>query len=217
MKRTFASLCLLFSAATFSAHEEVESSYHLQLFAGEDAWHVAEFVCKNIITAFREYPYLYDGNTEGQYKYYSGFIACKDSAVFILYDNKTPIGYIRGAALSSSYLHEMLSIIPEVETYYSIADLVILPEYRGRHLSYRLFDTIEKYALSLGYTRSFTVTETYDEHPLKPVHYKEFGFGYVKYVQSDVKVSCHFLTLQPDGSSQDQEHILNVWLKDLKA
>lgn len=210
----------LFSIATLVALPE---GYSVELFVKDIAPYLP-FVAEQRINAYREYPYLYAGKMEEEIVYLEWFSQLKHSAIVIAFYNDEPVGFIAGTALTAFDAHFQGSIdlfknagLP-FDTYYYFSDAIVLPEHRNKSLVSTMAQMIEEHAEILGYTATCFVCESHESHPLKPENYKNLDnlFKRNGYSKTDLVVTYHWQTRNLDGSTQEQNHAMNYWVKNLQ-
>jgi GNAT superfamily N-acetyltransferase len=217
-------IIMLLALVLMSLSMKPESdSFTIKVLVDSELQKILPFIVEQRITLFREYPYLYEGNAKEENTYLTWFSKLPHSAVVVAYLGDDPVGFVTGTDFTafsehfegSSDLFKRAGLNPWA--YYYIAEIIILPSYRGNHLSKRLFDAIEAYAYKCGYTASCFVTESHDVHPLKPKNYRSLEplWADLGYAQSSLFIHFSWLTIQPDTSGIQQEHKLDYWLKDL--
>ena len=102
------------------------------------------------------------------------------------------------------------------EEYYYFSDVIIEKEHRGRSLSRKLFTFFEEYIGNLGFKKCSLAAESHDMHPCKPLDYWELSSLWMSlgYIKTPAYSSFTWNTIQPDGSTVCQEHILRYWIKN---
>ena len=196
----------------------------LNLLKGEQIKQEIEFVTQQRIRAFREYPYLYEGNLDEERSYLQWLASIPNAALAIAYSQSKPVGFITGIPVKD-FEHHFKGSIRALENagwppqdYYYFAEAVVTPEHRGRGIATKLYALIEQYAHSLGYTHGCFVTESHEHHPLKPSGYKELNnrFKTAGYSKIAAAIKFNWQTIQSNGSPQDQEHELQYWIKSFE-
>ncbi len=198
-----------------------DKSYTVRLLTGQEIISVLPFIAQQRITAFREYPYLYQGTMESESPYLVLYSGWKDTAVALAYLDDKPVGLLTGMPLTKFDEH-----CPSIEVFkkenlkpescYYFPELIILSEHRSQGLSKKLFDTLEKYAKGLKYTTFALLTSNRaDNDPQKPVGYKTQDplWQALGYKKSSMIVSISWDTIQQDGSVKMQENDLTYWIK----
>lgn len=104
---------------------------------------------------FYEYPYLYRGDSEGYNEALRGYAQSTNSYVVFAWDGDKVVGLATGIPLTDSWDKHAVPLRQkgiDVSKAYYLGELVVLPEYRGQGIGYRMGETIEQFARSHGYT-----------------------------------------------------------------
>jgi GNAT superfamily N-acetyltransferase len=216
---------LFFSFLTTMPQEQQSSRpYFVQIVTGDALKELVPFIATERIIAFSEYPYLYAGNFTEEMSDLAAFAQAPDSAFAIAYYGETPVGLLTGCPLAHGfrYFKEPISIVDQenilAHRCYYFAEIIILPEHRGKKLTGKLFDALENHAKKLGYTQGALITESHESHPLKPTNYRSLEplwNNKLNYKKMPLKLHASWRTYQPDGSAEHQEHTLHFWTKML--
>jgi GNAT superfamily N-acetyltransferase len=200
------------------AHE-----YRIEIFVGTQMEKIIPFWAHQVLTVFREYPYLYDGTTDEGIAYCKEVMGYKDAAIAVAYRDEKPVGFLSGASFVNFEDHfgnttGFKAADLDAATFYYFAEVIVLPEYRGQGLSKQLFQRLEAWAVNRGYTNGCFISESHEVHPLKPRNYKENDalWRSLEYEKSNISVTYNWNTIQPDGSSRKQDHIIPYWMKQLR-
>ena len=216
---------LFFSFLTTIAQEShLSRPYSVKILTGDALKEVVPFIATERIIAFSEYPYLYAGNFAEEMSDLATFAQEPDSTFAIAYYGETPIGLLTGCPLAHAfrYFKEPVSIVDQenitAHRCYYFAEIIILPEHRGKKLTGKLFDVLEDHAKNLGYTQGAFITESHESHPLKPTSYQPLEplWSKLNYKKTPLKLHASWRTYQPDGSAEHQEHTLHFWTKILR-
>lgn len=198
----------------------IHSHYTYKVLTGSELQAVIPFLVEQRITMFREYPYLYEGNKTEENEYAQWWAQLPDSAAAVAYYNGEIVGLLTGASFVQFDEHFAGSIAlfnknnQPAQDYYYCGEAFVLSEHRGKKISNVLFMLLEQHAQTLGYTKGCFITEIHAHHPLKPKDYRPLNGASYGYTKTDLTFNFNWLTVQPDGSSRDQEHILTYWIKD---
>lgn len=199
--------------------------YTVKIFTKEAVNEFLPFVATIRINIFKEYPYLYEGNFDEEMVDLESCAQLTDNAIAIAYHHETPVGFLYGIPLVEFAPHFENPVVElfndkklSPETCYYFADIIILPEHRGKNLSKKLFDALETYAQEQGYTSASFITESHDIHPLKPLDYKSLDplWSSLQYKKTGLTSYGSWQTHQPDGSIARQRHSAEIWFKNLK-
>jgi hypothetical protein len=201
----------------------IASDYSIKVLTGAETQSLLPFVANLRINIFREYPYLYEGNFKEEMDDLEHCAQLLHNALAIAYYKNTPVGFLYGIPLTEFASHFENSVIDlfknkdlDPAICYYFADIIILPEHRGNHLSSRLFTALENYAQEQGYLSGSFITESHDKHPLKPDNYKSLDplWNSLNYNKTGLMSYGSWQTHQPDGSVSRQQHSADIWFKD---
>lgn len=185
----------------------------------ELADHVPE-LARLRITVFREFPYLYDGDTAYEERYLKTYTDSADSAVVLVMDGAR----IVGASTALPLVDETDNVIApfrqqglDVDGIFYLGESVLLPEYRGRGLGVRFFEEREAHARSLGrfHTSCFCAVDRPEDHPRRPPDYQPLNRFWEKrgyQIQPDLKASFSWRDLDEPGESPKA---MTFWMKRL--
>jgi GNAT superfamily N-acetyltransferase len=201
------------------------SPYAIKIVTGKEMIPLLPFVAEQRIQIYRDYPYLYDGNmmeNGEEMKYLHWFVAQPQSAFAVAYDGAEPVGFISATDLADFDAHfaGTIELFTKAELdpkkYYYFADSVVKPEYKNKQIETALVEAIEQHAKKLGYAAGCFADESHEQHPLKPKDFVDHdaAFKTSGYIRSSLSITFGWSTIQVDGSSKHQEHVLTFWLKN---
>jgi hypothetical protein len=142
------------------------------------------------IEVFREFPYLYDGDTAYEERYLRAYVDSPESLVLLALDGDTVVGASTGIPLD----HETEDFrrpfraagITPADVFYC-GESVLARDYRGRGLYKKFFMGREGHARALGrFTQTaFCAVQRPPEHPRRPAGYVPLDdvwarFGYTR-------------------------------------
>lgn len=173
------------------------------------------------LSSNREYPYLYVGNIEIARGYFD--LIESTGIIAIVYKNQDPVGFIGAVPLKEmAQRYTVLSALFKqarinISDCYYITDVILMAEHRGNRLSPKLFQLIEDQARSYGFSTICLMCEGHESHPLKPKNYRELDALWLKlgYTKSTIIAPFNWLTVLPDTTLSQQEHMLTFWFKSL--
>lgn len=212
---------LLFALVAYDI--SMQAHYSLKLLTSSELQEIVPFMVEQRIAAFRDYPYLYEGNTKEENEYCQWFVRQSHSAVAVAYWNGQPAGFVSGTSFTDFDIHFKASIDLfennglDPKKFYYIPEVIIMPEHRKKGLARKLLNLIEQHAQKLGYQSSCLVHETHEHHPLKPINYQTSENIWLKhgYWKTGMIIKFPWLTLQPDSSLKNEDHELRYWIKNL--
>jgi GNAT superfamily N-acetyltransferase len=121
------------------------------------------------ISVFRDWPYLYDGDTDYERGYLRAYRA-PGALVVGAFDGPEMVGAATAAQMEQHAEDFAAARAGEDLTgIYYLAESVLLPAYRGRGLGHRFFDAREAEARALGRGRAvFCSVIRPEDHPARP-------------------------------------------------
>jgi GNAT superfamily N-acetyltransferase len=199
--------------------EKGATRFNTKLLQGEQASEVIPDIARLRLSIFREYPYLYDGKSEDEYRYLRLYAETPDAFVITVSDSELIIGAATGIPLHCEHrelIDPFASSPYPVDKIYYVGELLFMPEYRNQGLGLSLIAMITDQVRSLGnysYLTCATLLRP-DEHPLRPEGYAPIdrflartGFSLLP------GVTTSFSWKETDGVVRD--HQMQFWLKEL--
>lgn len=133
------------------------------------------------ITVFREFPYLYDGDTDYESRYLRTYIESPGSVIVLVLDGERVVGASTGLPLAHETVEFRQPFVDHgypLERVFYFGESVLLPEYRGRGLGVRFFEEREAHVRELGAIRrqafewtTFCAVARPADHPRRPANY----------------------------------------------
>jgi len=172
------------------------------------------------MTVFREWPYLYAGDTEYERRFLRIYVDSPRSFALAVLDGEEAVGVTTAMPLADEDPQIRQPFIDagfDVDRIFYFAESVLLPAYRGRGLYRTFFREREDHARSFGAYdwATFCAVQRPTDHPMKPADYqpldpiwRHFGFS------PRPDLVAHFPW--PDvGSGEETTKPLMFWLKGL--
>lgn len=173
--------------------------------------------------AFREYPYLYDGDPTYEREYLANY--AKSNDVFIV------VAKAAGAVVGVSTCMPMAEAAPAFQAPFAIqgqsldeicyfGESVLLKEFRGLGVGHRFFDLREQWAAARGFTvNTFCSVIRQDDHPNKPEAYRTHDRFWISrgYQRRDDLIAQLNWKEIADPSESESIHSLVFWLKRLQV
>lgn len=173
------------------------------------------------IAVFRDWPYLYDGDTEYESDYLRTYLQSPRSIAVLAFDEGRVVGASTGLPLmdeSEAFLtpFENTSIPPQ-EVFYC-GESVLLPQYRGRGIGHRFFDEREAHARSYGdYAwTAFCAVDREPSHPRRPAFHRGNDAFWTKRGYRQRPELRARLPWREVGQRSEVEHTLTFWLRPLE-
>ena len=122
---------------------------HLEKFQGTAIEPHNEEIISIVNRVFYDYPYRYDGKSEGYTESIKEHAKSANGYVVLAMDGEKVVGVATGIPLSESGV-----TLPGVDpsSVYYLCELLLLPEYRGQGLGTKMGREIEHFAKEHGYT-----------------------------------------------------------------
>ena len=197
----------------------------LKVFTGTAIHEIMPLVIEERNKEFRNYPYLYVHEANNDYNY-DNFLCNNDKAIIVVaYHDEKAIGYVTGVPLTHFLGHDHYPHAKDAwentnlnsNDYFYTADGIIFSQKDRHHgILKKLYAAFEEQFRLLGYTHNCFVTESHDEHPLKPKDYYELSkiWEHNGYTKLPFPIIMYWPTLQADGSIiNEYQHELFFWIK----
>lgn len=207
----------------------MKEKYTVTVLCGDEIKPILPFIAKEGPKGYQSYPYLYEANEKDVLNYLQWFSLLPQAVFAIAHHGNEPVGFAIGTALTDyavnmfphNYEESMNAFRKQgrdPNTYYYIADMIVLPEHDSEWLTSKLYGQLEEYARVHSFEAICFAALAFDTHPLKPNDYQEpdavwKSLGYSK---SNLTVRFTWKTFQPVGPAVDQEHELAYWIKELR-
>lgn len=200
----------------------MQQSLTVKRFSGHQlAEHIPE-LARLRITVFREFPYLYDGDTAYEERYLQTYTKSADSVVILAFDGPRIIG----ASTALPLADETDNVIApfreqdmDVDRIFYFGESVLLPQYRGRGLGVRFFEEREDHARTLGRFEMccFCAVDRPADHPRRPEGYEPLNRfwekrGYTRQPQLKARFSWRDL-----DETQESPKPMIFWMKRLDS
>ena len=196
----------------------------VEIYIGQDSTDYIDTISKLRVDVFKEYPYLYEGELCYEKNYMLGYTTDKQAMIAIARVDGKLAGVSTGIPLISNseivvdakkvFLQEKI----EIGDYYYYGEVIVLPEYRGRGLTTKLYAAQNELIKSWGFKHVCILTVVREiDHPLKPVDYKspEKMWEHLGFFRNKLITDYHWPTIQADKSVKDIKNTLEFWTKQL--
>jgi GNAT superfamily N-acetyltransferase len=199
--------------------KQKESIKILQL-QGEKIIPYLDDLAKLRIAVFKEYPYLYEGDSAAEANFIKKYINCAHAILFVvLHDNKV-VGVATGLPLEFEFDAIKQPFIDNnliIKNIYYLGDQILLPEYRGQGIGKKFFTGMEAGIKNFNQYSciAFCAIERDISHPKKPKNYQSLDeyykkHGYKKHPELVAKIPWAEI-----GSAEKINHTLVFWLKNI--
>ncbi len=199
---------------------DITASIELISYRGAQIRSLIPELAKLRIEIFKEYPFLYDGSEENEYRYLNKFTEVEDAVAILAFDGKVIIGAITGLPFvyeDSDSKRPFLEHSLDPEKYFYLSELILKKAYRGRGIGRRLFDLCEEYAFRLrrfSYACFCTVNRATND-PKRPLDYKSPQHLWNKKgYKPHPELTCDFVWKEV-GESVPSSKEMVFWIKRL--
>ncbi|GLR67395.1 GNAT family acetyltransferase [Acidocella aquatica] len=171
------------------------------------------------VCVFREFPYLYDGNTAYEQTYLRTYAQAPGAAVVVAWDGEHVAGAstcLPLAAETPNVQKPFLDAGVDISKVFYFGESVLERAYRGQGIGVKFFDAREAQARATGHAiTTFCAVQRPADHPLRPAGYvplDEFWHhrGYTK--RPDL--TC-VMSWRDVGAAVESEKTMTFWTKTL--
>lgn len=173
------------------------------------------------IAVFRDWPYLYDGDTGYEADYLRIYLQSPRSVAVLAFDEDRVVGASTGLPLvdeSEAFVTPFEGVsIPPNEVFYC-GESVLLPAYRGKGIGHRFFDEREAHARSYGdYAwTAFCAVDREPNHPRRPAFHRGNDAFWTKRGYRQRPELRARLPWRELGQRGEVDHTLTFWLRPLE-
>ena len=171
------------------------------------------------LRVFKEYPYLYEGNTDDERHYLNTYAQAPSSLVVLAISGEgivgasTCVSMCEGDASFRSCFDK--SSFP-IQSICYLGESVLLPSYRGRGIGKVFFQMRLHHARQMGAKiAAFCAVDRSLNHPMRPADYRPLdGFWESLGFQKHPELQAQF-TWKEVGEASESPKTLTFWLKHL--
>jgi GNAT superfamily N-acetyltransferase len=189
-----------------------------------DAWIPA--LAELRITVFREFPYLYDGDTAYEARYLDTYRKARGSVVVLVLDGERVVGASTALPMAEETEEAKAPFLShgyDPERIFYLGESVLLPEYRGRGLGVRFFEERERHARRLceeqGYAfdwYAFCAVQRDADDPRRPAGYVPLNrFWHKRGYDAHPELTTTFSWKELGESAETPKPML-FWLKSAR-
>ena len=173
------------------------------------------------IAVFRDWPYLYDGDTAYERAYLEVYRRSPGAVLVGAYDGDTLVGAATGTPMqdhADDFAAAFAGTGIALEDVFYCAESVLMPAYRGAGVGHRFFDLREAHARALGRRWcAFCAVIRPATHPLRPPGYRPLdGFWRRRGYAPMEGVVAHFAWKDVDRAGETRKP-LQFWIRALDA
>lgn len=172
------------------------------------------------IRVFRDFPYLYDGNSDYESRYLETYAASAHSFFALALDDGAVVGCATGIPMADetdAFKAPFIEAGYDPERIFYFGESVLLPQYRGQGLGVRFFAEREAAARQLGGISHccFCAVVRAADHPLRPADYQPLDdFWHKRGYRNVPELATKFAWKDVD-QPEETFKTMSFWLKTL--
>lgn len=178
------------------------------------------------IEVFRDWPYLYDGDSAYEREYLEAYAASDDSVFVLAFDWDTVIGASTGLPLADASVEFRAPFESrglDVGKVFYLGESVLLPAYRGCGIGHAFFDHREAHARSLSRfdATAFCAVDRETDDPRRPAEHRGnetfwANRGYARQAGMSMRLRWNEIS-HGEIAACDMDHALTFWTRPLSA
>ncbi|MCF6369277.1 GNAT family N-acetyltransferase [Rhizobium halophilum] len=193
----------------------------IRSFSGSHAAPSFDDLARLRIIVFRDFPYLYHGDSDYERQYMETYARSQGSVFVLAIDHDAVVGASTGtpmAAETDEVKAPFLASGRDPNDYFYFGESVLLPAYRGHGIGLAFFAEREAQARLLGlrYT-TFCAVERPLDHPRRPADYVPLDDFWEKRGYRHHPELRTTFTWRDLDEARESPKPLSFWIKDLAA
>lgn len=193
----------------------------IKSFSGSDAHPFLDDLARLRITVFRDFPYLYHGDSDYERRYMETYARSEGSIFILAFDGGAVVGASTGTPMTVETEEVKAPFVAsgrDPSDFFYFGESVLLPQYRGRGIGVGFFEGREAQARRLGLAWcTFCAVERPADYPRRPPDYAPLDAfwrkrGYSHHPELRTTFSWRELDEQ-----QESPKPLSFWMKRIAA
>ncbi len=156
----------------------------IKSFSGGDASPFLDDLARLRIAVFRDFPYLYHGDSDYERQYMEIYARSQGSIFVLAIEDDVVVGASTGTPMTAETDEVKAPFIAagrDPAQYFYFGESVLLPQYRGRGIGVKFFENREAQARKLGLRyATFCAVERPTDHPRRPENYQPLDAFWAK-------------------------------------
>jgi GNAT superfamily N-acetyltransferase len=193
----------------------------IQSFSGRDAAPFFDDLARLRIAVFRDFPYLYHGDSDYERQYMEIYARSEGSVFILAIDDGTVVGASTGTPMISETEEVKAPFLKaglDPEQFFYFGESVLLSGYRGRGIGVKFFEGREAQARKLGLRyATFCAVERPANHPRRPADYMPLDAFWAKRGYTHHPELRTTFTWRDLDESVESPKPLSFWIRDLGA
>jgi len=191
----------------------------IQSFSGSDAAPFFDDLARLRITVFRDFPYLYHGDSDYERQYMEIYARSEGSVFILAIDNGLVVGASTGTPMISETDEVQAPFLAaglDPQEFFYFGESVLLPDYRGQGIGVKFFEGREAQAKRLGLRyATFCAVERPLDHPRRPVDYAPLDAFWAKRGYTHHPALRTSFTWRDLDETVESPKPLSFWIRDL--
>lgn len=191
----------------------------IQSFSGSDATPHFDDLARLRIAVFRDFPYLYHGDSDYERQYMETYARSEGSIFVLAIDDGKVVGASTGTPMISETDEVQAPFIAagrDPADYFYFGESVLLPQYRGQGIGVKFFEGREAQAKKLGLRyATFCAVERPAEHPRRPADYQPLDAFWAKRGYTHHPELRTTFTWRDLDETVESPKPLSFWIRDL--
>lgn len=193
----------------------------IQSFSGSDATPYFDDLARLRIAVFRDFPYLYHGDSDYERQYMETYARSQGSIFVLAIDDGKVVGASTGTPMISETDEVQEPFIAggrDPADYFYFGESVLLPQYRGQGIGVKFFEGREAQAKKLGLRyATFCAVERPADHPRRPSDYQPLDAFWAKRGYAHHPELRTTFTWRDLDETVESPKPLSFWIRDLTA
>ena len=194
----------------------------VEVYVGKNSADYIDIVSRFRVEMFKEFPYLYEGDSSFERNYMQGYTTDSRAMIAIARVDGVLAGVSTGIPLisSSEVVSDAKNVFSkekiDIGDYYYYGEVIVLPKYRGLGLTTKLYAAQDELIKSWGFKHVCILTVIREnDHPLKPKDYKcpDMMWGHLGFFRNKLTTEYHWPTFQADKRVKNVNNVLEFWTK----
>lgn len=191
----------------------------IQSFSGSDATPHFDDLARLRIVVFRDFPYLYHGDSDYERQYMETYARSEGSIFVLAIDDGKVVGASTGTPMISETDEVQAPFIAagrDPADYFYFGESVLLPQYRGQGIGVKFFEGREAQARKLGLRyATFCAVERPLDHPRRPADYQPLDAFWAKRGYTHHPELRTTFTWRDLDETVESPKPLSFWIRDL--
>lgn len=189
-------------------------------FKGTEIEAIFDALAELRIQVFGEFPYLYQGSKEFEFQYLNKYVNSDCSFLYTIWNNQKLIGASSCIALSDEFEDVKDPFIKadlDINSIIYFGESILLKEYRNQGFGKLFMEKRVEFASSFPWCKAvyFCSVERPENHPLKPVDYKNLHTFWRNQGFTPTELSSVFVW-KDKNETLESEKKMNFWMKSIQ-